>query len=155
MQSVCEKSLGFGMALAGGATSFGIGCLAFSDVGSPVQLVIDHELADFAGGLLRDVNVDDAHIGLDTIHRTIPRGGKFLEALHTAEYFREECWLPALFDYQAFMAWANNPGDMIAHAAKTVRGICETAENQCPLSEERKRQLRQVVRDGDAVAESG
>lgn len=154
-QSVCEKALGFGMAIAGGATSFGVGCLAFSDVGSPVQLVIDCELAEFARHLFREVNVDDAHIGMDVIEETIPCGGKFLETMHTAELFREECWLPSLFDYRAFMTWANNPGDMIAQAAETVRGFYETAKNQCPLSEEQKRQLHQVMKDADALAEGG
>ena len=155
VQSVCEKALGFGMAIAGGATSFGVGCLAFSDVGSPVQLVIDCELADFAREMYRDVNLDDAHIGMETIDETIPLGGKFLETVQTAEFFREECWLPSLFDYRAFMAWANNPGDMIARAAETVRGLHETAENPCPLSDEQKRQLRQVMKNADKVAEAG
>jgi trimethylamine--corrinoid protein Co-methyltransferase len=154
-QSVCEKALGFGMAIAGGTTSFGVGCLAFSDVGSPVQLVIDCELAAFARELRRDINLDEAHLGMDAIEATIPTGGKYLEALHTAEFFREECWLPSLFDYQAFMAWANNPGDMIARAAATVRELGRKAENPCPLSAEQKRQLDQVVKDADAAAEAG
>lgn len=153
MQSMCEKALGFGMAIAGGATSFGVGSLAFSDVGSPVQLILDCDLADFARDMYRDVNMDDAHIGMDTIEETIPKGGKFLETMETAEFFREECWLPSLLDYRAFMAWANNPVDMIAQATETVRGLYETAENQCPLSEDQKSQLRQVMKDADAVAE--
>jgi trimethylamine---corrinoid protein Co-methyltransferase len=152
MQSICEKAMGFGMAMAGGATSFGVGCLAFSDVGSPVQLAIDCELAEFAQGLFREVSLDDAHIGMETIEATIPAGGKFLETMQTAEFFREECWLPSLFDYQAFMAWANNPGDMIGQATKRVREVYETAENQCPLSDEQKRQLRQVMKEADSAA---
>jgi trimethylamine--corrinoid protein Co-methyltransferase len=154
-QSVCEKALGFGMGIAGGATSFGVGCLAFADVGSPVQLVIDCELAGFAKELFREVEVDDTHIGLDTIDETIPGGGKYLESLHTAMHFREECWLPSLFDYRAFMAWANDPADLIGRAAATVRRLAETAENHCPLSEEQQRDLRRVVEEADAVAAKG
>ena len=152
VQSVCEKALGFGMALAGGATAFGVGCLGFSDVGSPVQLVIDCELADFARNMYREVNVDDAHVGLDTVEATLPTGGKYLESMHTAEHFREECWLPSLFDYRAFMVWANDPGDMIAKATDRARGLYETAENQCPLSAEQTRQLKQVMKEADSAA---
>lgn len=153
VQSVCEKALGFGMAMAGGARSFGVGCLAFSDVGSPVQLVIDCELAEFANGLFRNVCADDAHIGMDVIEETLPVGGKFLETEHTADFFREECWLPSLFDYRAFMTWAGNPSDTIARATGVARRLYKSAENQCPLSEEQKRAIRQVMKDADAVAE--
>jgi trimethylamine--corrinoid protein Co-methyltransferase len=150
-QSVFEKALGFGIAMAGGATSFGVGCLAFSDVGSPVQLVIDCELADFAAGLLREANVDDEHIGMDTIEATIPAGGKYLESMHTAEFFREECWLPSLLDYRAFMAWAKEPGDIITRATEKARELYETAENQCPLSDEQKQELRRILKDADSA----
>ncbi|NLF17143.1 MAG: hypothetical protein GX595_07785 [Lentisphaerae bacterium] len=151
-QSVCEKALGFGLATATGTTSFGVGCLAFSDVGSPVQLVIDRELAGFAAHLHREVSVDDAHLGLDTITATVPEGGRFLESAHTAEFFREESWLPTLFDYRAFMAWAGNPGDMIARAAETVRTLARTAQNPCPLSDEQKRELGRIMKAADAIA---
>jgi trimethylamine--corrinoid protein Co-methyltransferase len=151
VQSVCEKALGFGMAIAGGATSFGVGCLAFSDVGSPVQLVIDCELAEFASGLHREVESDDAHLGMDAIEETIPAGGRYLETMHTAEFFREECWLPRLFDYRAFMTWADSPGDMIARAAQKAAELYETAENQCPLTRDQQNQLRKLLKDADTA----
>lgn len=149
VQSVCEKALGYGMAMAGGARSLGVGCLAFSDVGSPVQLVIDCELAEFAAGLYREVTVDEAHIGMDTMEATIPAGGKYLESMHTAEFFREEAWLPSLFDYRAFMSWAAHPVDMIAKATEVARGFYDSAENQCPLSEEQRRQLCDIMQAAD------
>ena len=151
VQSVCEKAMGYAFGAATGARSFGVGCLAFSDVGSPVQLVIDRELVRFAEGLFRDVSLDDAHIGLDSILETAPTGGRYMESMHTAEHFREECWLPSLMGYQAFATWAHNPTDMIANARQQARALYESAENRCPLSEEQKRQIREVVRDADAA----
>jgi trimethylamine:corrinoid methyltransferase-like protein len=152
---VCEKALGYGMAIANGATSFGVGCLAFSDVGSPVQLVIDCELARFAADLYRDISTDDDHLGLDSIDETIPAGGKYLESIHTAQFFREESWLPALFDYRAFMAWAKAPGDMIAAATGKARELYSTAANHCPLDDDRKRELQKLLKDADAALGRG
>ncbi len=150
-QSVCEKTLGLALAAATGARSFGVGCLAFSDVGSPVQLIIDCELADFVAGMVRDVNVDDAHIGLADILETAPTGGRYMESVHTAQFFREECWLPSLMAFQPFAVWGRDPSDMIANARGKARSLYETAENQCPLSGEQKRQIRELVADADAA----
>ena len=148
-QSVLEKALGFGMAIAMGVRSFGVGCLAFSDVGSPVQLLIDLELVDYARKLFREVVVDDEHIGLDTILDVAPRGGRYLETLHTATFFREECWLPALCDFRAFMAWANQPNDVIARASARAGEIWGKAPNPCRLSPTQQAHIRQLMAAAD------
>lgn len=150
-QSVCEKALGFALAAAAGTRSFGVGCLAFSDVGSPVQLIIDCELAEFFAGMFRDVNVDDAHVGLADMLQTAPTGGRYMESLHTAQFFREECWLPSLMAFQPFAVWGRDPSDMIAKARDDARTLYERAENQCPLSDEQRRQIRELLKDADAA----
>jgi trimethylamine:corrinoid methyltransferase-like protein len=142
------------MAGALGARSFGVGCLAFSDVGSPVQLMIDLELIDYLRGLVREVTVDPEHLGLDGILETAPQGGRYLQTMHTAEFFREECWLPELCDYRAFMAWANSPGDLIAKAQEKALELWQTAGNPCPLGEDTQRRLREIQAEADALAAS-
>ncbi|MBT3291828.1 MAG: hypothetical protein HN380_31085, partial [Victivallales bacterium] len=150
-QSVFEKAFSVGFAGALGARSFGVGSLAFSDVGSPVQLMIDLELIDYLRGLMREVVVDPDHIGMDEILDVAPRGGRYLQTMHTAQFFREECWLPQLCDYRAFMAWANNPGDLIAKARDKVLAIQCDAVNPCPLSDEARRQLHEIQAEADRV----
>ena len=150
VQSVCEKALGVAFGVATGARAFGVGCLAFSDVGSPVQLVIDCELVQFFQDLFRDVPVDDDHIGVETILETAPKGGKYLESLHTAQFFREACWLPKLLDFRTSMAWDREPSDMIARAREQARDLYARSENRSPLSDVQRGALRQLVRDADA-----
>jgi len=126
-QSILEKSMSFGLATAMGARSFGVGSLAFSDVGSPVQLIIDLELAEYARKMFREVNVDDEHMGLDEILQTAPTGGRYLATMNTAQFFRESCWLPSLCDFRPFAAWNNHPNDIIANARKKA---LEMARNE-------------------------
>ncbi len=154
-QSVLEKALGFGMAIASGARSFGVGCLAFSDVGSPVQLLIDLELVGYARTLFREVSADDDHVGLETILEVAPSGGRYLETAHTASFFREECWLPALCDFRAFMAWANQPNDIIAKAAARAGDLWRSAPNPCPLTPDQQARIRQLVAEADRAASAG
>jgi trimethylamine:corrinoid methyltransferase-like protein len=151
-QSVLEKALGFGMAMAMGVRSFGVGCLAFSDVGSPTQLLLDLELVAYARALLREVSADDEHVGLETILEVAPRGGRYLETLHTASLFREECWLPSLCDFRAFMAWAHQPNDIIAKASTQAAAIWRDAPNPCPLTAAQQTHLRQLLAEADRVA---
>ncbi len=151
-QSVLEKALGFGLGMAMGVRSFGVGCLAFSDVGSPVQLLIDLELADYARHLYREVSVDDEHLGLDTILETAPRGGRYLETTHTATFFREECWLPGLCDFRPFMAWANQPNDIVERARRRALDLSRKASNPCALSDACQQHIRQLQREAERLA---
>jgi trimethylamine--corrinoid protein Co-methyltransferase len=151
VQSVCEKSMGYALGFATGSRSFGVGCLAFSDVGSPVQLIIDLELVQYFEEMLREVSADDAHVGLPTILEVVGSGGRYLGTDHTAELFREECWLPALFTYRPFMAWQHSPPDMIAAARRRVQQLARTAQNQCPLDASQCAALQDVVRRADAA----
>jgi len=153
-QSVLEKALGFGMAMAMGVRSFGVGCLAFSDVGSPVQLLIDLELVGYARSLFREVCADDEHVGLDTILEIAPKGGRYLETPHTASFFREECWLPALCDFRAFMAWANQPNDIIVKASARASDLWRRAPNPCGLSAAQQTHIRQLLADADRAGGS-
>ena len=151
-QSTYEKALSTAFNVAAGKRQLGIGCLADSDVGSPVQLVLDHEMVGFFQHLFRDVSADDAHVGLDTILETLPRGARFLETDHTAQFFREVCWLPAFMDHRAPLAWMQNPSDMIDRARKRAGELEASAENQCPLSAPQRQQIRSLIREADALA---
>lgn len=150
-QSIFEKAFGGAFSVAMGARHLGVGCLAFSDVGSPVQLMLDLEILQFFRDFFRDVNLDEEHVGLDTILETAPTGGRYLSTDHTASLFREECWLPSFLDYGAFLSWAQNPADLIGRATARAQELLGQAENQCPLSAEQAQQIRALMAEADAL----
>jgi len=151
-QSLYEKAFTASFSVAAGGRGLGIGCLAYSDVGSPVQLVLDYEMGLYFRHLLREVDLDDDHVGLDTILATAPRGAFFLNTGHTSRFFREESWLPAFLDHRPPLTWARDPVDMIDQARRRARQLAAEAENQCPLSEHDRKAIRQLVAEADAVA---
>ena len=151
-QSMSEKMLHAAFGIASGLRKIGIGCLGVSDLGSPVQLVLDFEMVRFFNEMFRDVSTDEAHIGLETILQTAPRGAYFMETEHTARFFREECWLAAFSDYRPPSAWMQSPTDMVDRARDRARELFGTAENQCPLSEDEQRQVRELIAEADALA---
>jgi len=153
-QSVYEKGMSAAFNIAAGQRQLGIGCLAFSDVGSPVQLVLDHEMGGYFRHLFREVDAGDEHVGLETILETIPRGAFFLESEQTARFFREECWLPAFVDHRVPLAWARDPSDMIERARVRARELRDAAENLCPLPETTRKQIRELIKEADALVET-
>jgi trimethylamine--corrinoid protein Co-methyltransferase len=133
-QALLEKGLGMALDVMSGVRSLGIGCLAASDVGSLVQLLLDHEMAMALKHLLREVTVDDERIGEATILQTVPQGARFMETEHTARHYREELWLPMFLDFRNPLGWQRDPSDIIERARERAREMAATAGNQCPLT---------------------
>ena len=144
-QTVMEKAIQYSLMVMTGQRSLGVGTIGTADVGSLVQLMIDVELCGFFQSMLREVTIDEAHIGEETIIETARRGAYFLDTDHTAEFFREELWLPDLFDYRIAGAWQEDPSDMIDQARDKVYGLTGTVENQCPLSADQRAEIRRLL----------
>ncbi len=152
-QAIYEKAIGAALDIAGGGRSIGIGSLACSDVGSLVQLMLDYEMGLYFRHLFREVAVDDARVGLDTIVNTAPRGAYYLDTDHTARFFRDEMWFPEFLDFRNPLGWAKDPSDMIARARDKARQMVRAARNQCPLSDSQKKEIERLVAAADRDAE--
>ncbi|MBM3146990.1 MAG: trimethylamine methyltransferase family protein [Actinobacteria bacterium] len=79
--------------------SAGIGLRATCQLSTPESLVLDSEIYRSFADLLRDENVSDESLALDTIDQVGP-GGHFLAARHTRKHLRDSvrlgmCHLPA------------------------------------------------------------
>ena len=146
-QSLYEKAMSASQSVSLGTRSLGVGCLAYSDVGSPVQLLLDYELGSVFRHLFREISADENHVGVSTILQTASVGAGYMDTEHTARLFREETWLPDYIDPRPPMAWAENPGDMIESARKRALELEASAENRCPLSDAAKQQIGDIVTD--------
>lgn len=151
VQSMMEKSLDTMWAVLGGTRSFGsMSVLAFADVGSVVQLMLDLEMMRHFDRLLQGIAVDAEQLAEEVIAEVAPRGAYFLAHPHTAAHYRAELFASELMDRRAPMAWIGDPETMLDRArAKAIR-LLETAPNRCPLSDEQKREIRRILAAADA-----
>ncbi|MGD9498354.1 MAG: trimethylamine methyltransferase family protein [Armatimonadota bacterium] len=155
-QAMTEKALEGMWGLANGVRSFAsLGILATSDAASVTQLMLDLEIVGFLARLARGVECDDERIAEELSARVAPRGAYFLDQEHTARHFREELWLPELMDRRTPMAWAADPTDMLARARTKAARVIAAAQNHCPLSDEQRRQVAEIVAAADAAADRG
>ncbi|MEA3400467.1 MAG: trimethylamine methyltransferase family protein, partial [Armatimonadota bacterium] len=90
--------------LCGGSASISAGRLSSDEVYSPLQMVIDNELVGCLKRFAAGVEVSGETLAVDVIREVGP-GGQFLDAEHTAEWFRREHWLPEVFTRQSLASW--------------------------------------------------
>ena len=114
---------------------------------------LDSEMGLAFRSLFREVTVNDDRIGESTIVETAPKGAYYLDTDHTARFFRDEIWLPAFLDHRNPLGWMRDPSDMIEKARARAREVARTAENQCPLSAEQRREIEMLVVAADREAE--
>jgi len=149
-QSMMEKAFGMGMGFLAGARSFGgLTTLAFSDVGSVVQLMMELELVSCVRKMAAGFDVDPDRIAEAVIEEVAPRGAYYLNHDHTLTYFRDEQWFPRLMDRRVPMAWRENPRTMVDNARDRALQLIQTAPNQCPLSKDQRRDLREILKAAD------
>jgi trimethylamine--corrinoid protein Co-methyltransferase len=124
--------------------SAGMGALCLSGVASLAQLVIDYELCKTLEHVARGFEVDEAHIGLETIKR-VGIGGNFLAEDHTLAYMRETLFFPELSDRRMVGDWKQDRKGMLEHAKDKVRDILMHGDHQEYLSQEQVRELDRIA----------
>jgi trimethylamine--corrinoid protein Co-methyltransferase len=67
-------------------------------------LVLTDEVIQTVKRFFNGMEIDEAHLALDVIHKVGP-GGHFLSESHTLENFRKEYWLPGLMDRDNYETW--------------------------------------------------
>ncbi len=144
-QSGLEK----GMTLLVGALAGGdlIGHLGISgaDQGASLsQLVVDNEMVTYTKRILRGFDVEDATLAVDVI-KEVGHDGQYLAHPHTVSHFREEFWIPTMWNRSSWEPWLQEGSKSMAErAAEKVQEILETHEPE-PTDEALVREIDSIV----------
>ena len=102
VQAGVEKAASMLAAVWAGAIGFGtVGHLENAVTFSPLQLVIDNEIATYVRRCVRGIEVNAATLALDETEQVGP-GGNTIHTEHTAEHYREEELLSPFFEVRAW-----------------------------------------------------
>lgn len=93
------------MAVSGASLLDGLGTYDNWMAASPLQMIVDNDLAAMAKDLCRGVHLDLDRIGYDTIveQLSVPNGA-FLDTDHTIDYFRDIIY-PKTFVRDSYVRW--------------------------------------------------
>jgi len=147
-QAGVEKVASMLLPVLAGAVGIGtVGHLENAVTFSPVQLVIDHEIARFVRRAIRQpITVDDQTLATDVIASVGP-GGNFLEQQHTLDHFREELFLSSLFQCRS---WEDAHADAnmydTAEKAKAIAAELWREPTDVVLSDQQLRDIEAIVK---------
>jgi len=130
--------------LSGPDIVLGLGGLEGVRINSPVAMVIDNEIIDYALRYVQGIEVSDETLAVDVIQSVGPRGN-YLGERHTLEHFRER-WKSRIADISAFEAWeaeGSKPLDVVAK--EKVQEILATHQPE-PLSEAAEREISYILK---------
>ena len=145
VQAGIEKTATMLAAVLSGAIGFGtVGHVENALTFSPMQLVIDNEIARYARRCVRAMEVNDETLAYDVI-ASAGIGGNTVSHEHTFAHFREEQLLTPFFDVPV---WGK--GDSLdrerfeKRAAETARRIL-AEESEPPLTRDQERAIDEIV----------
>jgi trimethylamine--corrinoid protein Co-methyltransferase len=149
-QSLSERSiLGLMVALAGADILGGAGQVEVATTISPIQLIIDNELAGMLRRIVSGVKIDDQSMAWDDL-LNVSSGGHFLESestlLHCRDAFRN-----VLFTRLSWKAWSKQgQKDLIARAKEMYRKL-QIGETQINLAKEVTKEMDEIVKTADRI----
>jgi trimethylamine--corrinoid protein Co-methyltransferase len=132
-------------ALATGYAGIEAGLLGVDTVCSPVQMVLDHDLAGSLKALLAEARLDEQECAFEEIVAA-GIGGNHLGTEFTVERFRTELFEPLTWANQSLNAWRASGGKGDIDKARKI--VAEFERDFRPLSrisEQEERDLRSVI----------
>lgn len=150
-QSMMEKTLGAFWHMLGGGRGFNsVGTLSDGDTASFVQILLDLELTGYLNRVLQGLNCEgDDRLAEDVNLEFIPQGARFMESMHTFEFFKHEQWYPQFLDRQVAQAWREDPKTMVENTRGKAIELIRTAPNLSPLSEYQKQEIDSILEEAD------
>ncbi|MGQ9663160.1 MAG: trimethylamine methyltransferase family protein [Kiritimatiellia bacterium] len=144
-QASLEKALtAYAHVKAGVNTIWGMGQLESQKTLSPVQLAIDHEIAQWLLRMQRGFPIDNESLAYDVIREVTEEHGDFLSHEHTLSHFRAELSESALLTRTNRERWLADGARTLVE--KAVVRIREILEQPCPgyLTEEQDREIAKI-----------
>jgi trimethylamine--corrinoid protein Co-methyltransferase len=132
-------------ALAVGTGTIEAGLLAVDEVCSPVQMVLDHDLAGSLAALFREPAVSAEECAVEEVARAAG-AGSFLDSELTARRCREELFFPLTWSNRSLPGWerAGSRND-IDFAREFVARFRSAFRAESAISSEEERTLRRTI----------
>lgn len=145
IQAGVEKAMSMQGAVLAGAIGFGtVGHLENAVTFSPLQLVIDNEIARYVRRAVRGIEVTDETLAVDVVEQVGINGHTF-DLDHTAAHYREEELLSPFFDALSWGATDSlDPGRFEKRAAVRVHDLL-AVETEPVLTPDQEAAIDDVV----------
>ena len=149
IQAGVEKAISMLGVVQAGAIGFGtVGHLENAITFSPMQLVIDNEIARYVRRCIRGIEVNDETLALDLIEET-GINGNTINSDHTAEHFMDEQLLSPFFDAHVWGGGNSMDKDRFEKLAMTKARELLSEESTPALTKEQEQAIDEVVKEAE------
>lgn len=149
-QAFAEKAMKMDMAARQGRLNFPVGLLAGGKRFSPIEAIIELELADYIRRLKTGISVTQDMLATRIINE-VGIGGEFLSHDHTLTNFRETLWRPQIWDRRMPTGLSiERNSDILATAGDKLRAIWKR-DDLYQIDEERGKAIDDVVARAERV----
>ncbi|MCF8012079.1 MAG: trimethylamine methyltransferase family protein [Clostridiales bacterium] len=126
-QAGAEALLNFSSAIRSGINLLpGLGTMGALKIVSLEKLVLDAELASYVNRMVQPLNFTEDNMAVDVIER-VGTKGSFITEMHTSQHFRDEFYLPKLFNRKLYETWVEKgEKDALTMAHEKVNEILES-----------------------------
>ncbi len=131
------------------ATAFGVdgytnaGVLAIDDIYSAEQVVIDHEIVQYAMQSLRGFDFSEETLSTKIIQEVVLGEENFLSHQSTLNHFREAFWVPELFEHLTLRQWQDKGEKSIRARARDIAKR-KIKEHKFELTSEVQKELNRI-----------
>ncbi len=141
-----QKAIGALMtALTTGVGTVEAGLLGTDEICSPVQMVLDNDLAGSLTALLREPAVSEADCALEEISAVGSRG-HFLDSELTASRYRQEIFFPITWSNRSLTGWQESGSKTDVDLARDyVNRFLDSFQPASTISAEEERELRGII----------
>jgi trimethylamine--corrinoid protein Co-methyltransferase len=147
IQAGVEKAISMYGAVVAGAIGFGtVGHLENAVTFSPLQLVIDNEIARYVRRAVRGIEVNEETLALDVIE-DIGVGGHTFDHQHTVAHYRNEELLSPFFDAQSWGVGNSLERERFEKRAAAKARELLAAESRPVLSAEQEAAIDEIVKE--------
>lgn len=122
------------------------GTLSIDEVFSPIQMILDNEMAGALKRVMNPPEISEETIAADTICEVGP-GGMFTDTVHTAEHFRQVVWEPKVWSREMLSTWEQSGKKLDCDFARELyHNIMANAEVPCHLTPDEEERLMCIIR---------
>ena len=144
-QSGLERGMTLLMGALAGADTFGhMGIAGADQAASLEQLIVDDAMAAYVKRILRGFAVNEEATALEVVKR-VGIGGNFLADKHTVTHFREELWLPELFDRHDWQSWWDTGAKTMVQRAREKKQQILSEHSPEPIDPDLAREIDGIV----------
>ena len=84
----------------------------------PVKAIMDNDIAGMIKRYLEGIEISEETLAVDLINEIGPMPGSFLDTDHTLEWWRKECYIPAVAVRESHETWENGGKKTALHVAR-------------------------------------